>query len=142
MSAAARFVRLRLGRRGQWLVIWGLGWIAYGYGTVAEPQTDRRGLALVTTWAPLHCWAWVWIGSGVLALVCAAVRPPWDWPGFYLATIPPLVWSISYFTSGATADLARGPYAGGLWLVIAAGVLNSSRTREHSVPHSRKPRGR
>lgn len=138
MCAAARRARALLGRRGPWLILWGLGWIAYGYGTVAEPVADRRGLRLVAAIAPLHCWAWVWVACGTVCLAHAVSCPPWDWPGFIIGMIPPLTWSVSYFTAGITGSYPRGPYAGGLWLVIAAAVLYSSTTREYSVPHARK----
>lgn len=141
MRAAAQRIASRLGRRGHWLILWGVGWIAYGYGTVSEPQTDRRGLGLVTTLAPLHCWAWGWIGAGTLALAFAWLPAPWDWPGFILAVFPPLMWATSYFTAGATGGLPRGPYAGGLFLVIALAVVLSSLTREYSVPHRRNAPG-
>ncbi|MFM9566106.1 hypothetical protein [Streptomyces turgidiscabies] len=138
MCAAALRLRALLGRRGTWLLLWGCGWICWGYGTVAEPQTDQRGLRLLIAIAPLHCWAWVWIGTGIITLAFSVLRTPRDWPGFIVALIPPLAWSVSYFAAGITGALDRGPWAGTLWLIIAGAVLKSSLTREHSVPHPRK----
>jgi hypothetical protein len=141
MRAAARRLRVRPGRRGQWLLLWAVAWICWGYGVVAEPLSDQRAFRFLTQAAPLHCWAWVWIGSGVISAAFSFVRPPWDWPGFIVALLPPLAWAMSYFVAGAVGDYPRGLYAGLLWLALAAAVLNSSRTREHSVPHVERPVG-
>lgn len=141
MRAAARRLRTRLGRRGQWLILWAVAWICWGYGVVAAPLPDPRPFRLLTTAAPLHCWAWVWIGAGIIVAGCSLLRPPLDWPGFIVALVPPLTWAMSYFVAGALGDYPRGLWAGLLWLALAAAVLQSSRTREHSVPHSRKTGG-
>ncbi|MGC5400221.1 hypothetical protein ACPXCP_31330 [Streptomyces sp. DT20] len=141
MRAAARRLRTRLGRRGQWLILWAVAWICWGYGVVAAPIPDPAPFRLLTTAAPLHDWAWVWIGAGIIVAGCSLLRPPWDWPGFIVALVPPLTWAMSYFVAGALGDYARGPWAGLLWLALAAAVMQSSRTREHSVPHSRKTGG-
>lgn len=138
MCAAARRLRARLGRRGQWLLLWSVAWICWGYGVVAAPLPDVRPFRLLLQFAPLHCWAWVWLGAGIITAAVSLARPPWDWPGFIVALVPPLTWSMSYFVAGALGDYPRGLWAGLLWLALAAAVLQSSRTREHSVPHSRK----
>jgi hypothetical protein len=58
------------GRRGSFLVVMGLGMICWGVGMVVEPPLPD-GLHLLTRIAPLHCWAGVWVLSGLVTFTSA-----------------------------------------------------------------------
>jgi hypothetical protein len=133
-SAVARRVRALLGRRGVPLVILGIGKIVWGISFIVSP-TSIQGLGLLTRWAPLHCWAWVWIWAGVVTFGCAWVRSARDWLGFFAASVPPLLWGVSY---GIAA--LDGQYPRGVWIFIwymtshVGMILWASTVPEHSLP--------
>jgi len=139
--AAARRLRVHLGRRGVPLVILGIGKICWGISFIVQP-TSTQGLGLLTRWAPLHCWAWLWILAGTVTFSCAWLRLGRDWLGFFAACVAPLVWGFAY--GFAALD---GQYERGVWIFIwymtshVGMILWAATVPEHSVPHRRHTTG-
>lgn len=99
MRAAARRLGQQLGRRGTLLILKGIIATLYGYGQLAEPIRDRRGLCLLLKLMPLDAWGWAWITAGVTALVCAWLPPRRDWPGFLAVWAITAPWSMAYLVA-------------------------------------------
>ncbi|MFD9570001.1 hypothetical protein ACFWBI_09165 [Streptomyces sp. NPDC059982] len=124
-----------LGWRGLALAGVGACWIAYGIGLVV---TDRPSLLLAA--APilrvmcLEAWGGVWIASGTIGVVTAALRPGRDILGFAGAAGPPLVWGLAYIAAAATGAYevawASAPlFVAIVLLVVIVAVLTGGRTR-------------
>lgn len=109
---AARWFSGRLGRRGPFLAFMGVGKVCWGVGMIVEPP-QRDGLRLLTQYAPLHCWAWVWIIFGLATFTAGWLRFARDRWGFVAASIPPALWAFAYGWAGAA-----GHYPRGLWIFV------------------------
>jgi hypothetical protein len=130
-----------LGRRGVPLLILGIGKICWGVSFIVTP-TPGVGLTLLTQYAPLHCWAWVWIIAGAITAGSAFLRVGRDGPGFAAAMIPPLLWALAYGTAAATGEYTRGIWICIWYLTSHVGfIMWASTVPEHSVP-SRQAAGR
>ncbi|MYX16843.1 hypothetical protein GTY67_26200 [Streptomyces sp. SID8374] len=135
MRAAARWLRMQLGRRGQILLILGIGKVCWGTGFIVSPQQDPAGLRLLTDRCSLASWAWLWIGAGVVCIASAFVRIGRDWLGFLAALAPPSVWAVAYLFAVLTGDYARGGFVAAWYLTSHVGVIMWAATvPEHSVP--------
>jgi hypothetical protein len=145
MRTAARRLHKKLGRRGTALAILGMSKICFGLGYALQPEPSPVGLRLLTQYAPIECWSWVWIGCGVVAFTCAWLRVGRDWLGFYAALIPPLLWGFNYAWAAVFEDYPRG-FAIAAWYAIGhvGFILWAASVPEYSLPHSypRKGRGR
>jgi hypothetical protein len=104
---AARWFSGRLGRRGPFLLFMGVGKVCFGAGFIFEPP-PLMGLGLLTRYAPLHCWAWVWILCGVATFCSAWLRFTQDQWGFVAASIPPALWAFAYGWAGLVDHYSRG----------------------------------
>lgn len=98
MGPARRLVK-RLGRRGALLSLKGVMAAGYGAGQITTPTGDRQGLTLLLKVMALHCWGWVWIVAGAVALVCAWLPPRRDWPGFLAVWLIATPWAMAYLVS-------------------------------------------
>lgn len=107
-----RWLSRRLGRRGPFLLFMGIGKICWGVGLIVEPPSTL-GLDLLTQYAPLHCWAWVWILAGMATFTSAWLKFSQDSLGFVAASIPPTLWAFAYGWAGLLGDYARG-----LWVFV------------------------
>lgn len=136
-AVVARVLCRHLGRRGVPLLILGIGKICWGASFIVTPSSGV-GLGLLTRYAPLHCWAWVWILAGIVTATSAFVPIGRDGAGFAAAIIPPLLWALAYGVGAATGEYTRG-----LWICIwymtshVGVILWASAVPEHSVPHRR-----
>ncbi|MBB1253160.1 hypothetical protein H3146_07220 [Streptomyces sp. OF3] len=132
---AARTIRDRLGRRGAFLLILGIGKTSWGLGFLVAPHPEPRGLALLTSLAPLHCWAWVWVAAGIATTGCAFLKVGRDALGFVTALVPPTVWATAYTVAVATGDYPRGGWVALWYLTSHVGVIMwAAAVPEHSVP--------
>lgn len=143
MRAAARRLRKQLGRRGALLTLKGTIATLYGCAQLITPQPDQRGLCLLLHLWPLRVWAWLWVAAGLTALVCAWLRPRFDWPGFCA------VWAITAAWSGSNlvawwplGEYPRGWVAAIIWAafggvcLVAIGWEEPTPSRsEHDVEH-------
>ncbi|MFF9625457.1 hypothetical protein [Streptomyces griseosporeus] len=135
MRAAVRRLRKRLGRRGHFLLLLGIGKSCWGAGFLIDPPAPE-GLRLLTHWGSLHHWAWLWIGCGLITTVSAFLRVGRDWAGFIAALIPPTVWAIAYTAAVVSGQYNRGIYVAIWYLTSHVGVIVwASTVPEHSVPH-------
>lgn len=112
-----------LGRRGAILSCYGVVWLLIGWGQLVQPQPDRRGLALLLSWAPLQVWAWGWIAAGLMALVCAWLPQGRDAPGFVALVVIVMPWMTSYFASWILGGYPRGWAAAAVWAAITVPIM-------------------
>lgn len=108
---AAGWLRRRLGRRGPFLVFMGIGKVCLGVSFILDPPSSTAGLGMLLRWAPLHCWAWIWIICGTATFACAWLKFGRDGLGFVAASAPPAFWAFTYGWAGILGDYPRG-----LWL--------------------------
>ncbi|HWU23274.1 MAG TPA: hypothetical protein VN088_17175 [Nocardioides sp.] len=95
----ARRLSEHLGRRGALLTLKGVIASLYGYGQIAAPQPDPRGLHLLLKAMPLHAWGALWVAAGIIALVCAWLPPRRDWPGYLAVWAISASWAMAYLVS-------------------------------------------
>ncbi|MFH9822999.1 hypothetical protein [Streptomyces bobili] len=131
----ARRLGKRLGRRGIFLLLLGVGKTCWGVGFLVNPP-DPEGLRLLTHFCDLRHWAWLWITAGLVTTCSAFVRIGRDWFGFVAALIPPTVWAIAYSAAVVSGQYNRGVYVAIWYLTSHCGVIVwASTVPEHSVPH-------
>ncbi|OUD02582.1 hypothetical protein [Streptomyces swartbergensis] len=138
-TAAARQLVRTLGRRGVVLLIFGSGKVCYGAGFLADPEPRPRGLELLTSVAPMQCWAWVWIVFGSITFASAWLRIGRDRVGFLAALVPPSVWGVAYAVSAVDGYLRAWFIAGWFATSHAALICWAATVREDPTPRrSRK----
>jgi peptidoglycan/LPS O-acetylase OafA/YrhL len=130
----ARRLGRALGRRGAILLSYGTVWALYGYGQFISPPAEQPGLTLAVQMMPLHAWAILWIGTGLLAVVAAWLKQGVDWFGFVALVLIVLPWMLSYFVSWLQGDFPRGWVAAAVWAAIAVPVLVVAGWREAPRP--------
>jgi hypothetical protein len=142
MCRAVRRLRTRLGRRGEVLVILGIGKVVWGLGYIVDPPS-ARGLEMLTAIAPLHCWAWLWILPGIVT-GGSAVLPAWrDRWGFVAALVPPTVWTTAYAVGFLSGTYARGVFPFVFYLTHhVALIVWASKVGEDTPPTVRLIGGR
>ncbi|MFI9235757.1 hypothetical protein [Streptomyces sp. NPDC053079] len=141
MRAAAWRLRKRLGRRGTFLLIIGVGKVCWGAGFILTPQPNPQGVSLLTDIAPLHCWAWLWVLAGLVTGGSAFVRVGRDGLGFVAALIPPALWATAYLVAAVSGEFSRGLWVA-LWYLTShvGAIMWASTVPEYSVPPA--PRSR
>lgn len=139
--AVARRFYAHLGRRGTFLLILGTGKTAFGVGLVVQPPSPQ-GLQLLLYWAPMRCWAWVWILAGVVTAGAAFLQVGRDRWGYLAALVPPSVWACAYLTAALTGEYPRGAWLAIWYLTSHIGVIVwAAGVPEHSVPRRRRSPG-
>ena len=123
-----------LGRRGAILLCYGIVWAIIGYGQITSPAPDLRGLRLLLQTMPLDAWGWIWVASGLIAVVSAWLPQGRDWPGFLALPLMVLPWMVSYLLAWIIGDFPRGWVATVVWGAIAAPVLVVAGWREPPRP--------
>lgn len=106
--AAARRLAERLDIRGALLRAMGAGKVSLGGSFIAEPPWAQEGFALLLHFAPLSCWAWVWIVCGTITFCSAWLPFPRDRFGFLAASTPPALWAFAYGWAAAFGGYPRG----------------------------------
>ncbi|MFI6560411.1 hypothetical protein [Streptomyces sp. NPDC050534] len=129
-----RRLGVALGRRGAILLCYGIVWAIIGYGQITSPAPDLRGLRLLLQMMPLDVWGWIWVASGLIAIVSAWLPPERDWPGFLALPLMVLPWTVSYLLAWILGDYPRGWLASVVWGAIAAPVLVVAGWREPARP--------
>ncbi|NJP70457.1 hypothetical protein [Streptomyces sp. C1-2] len=134
MTRYARRLAKRLGRRGAFLLILGVGKTCWGLSFLVDPPDDR-GLRLLTQACSLRHWAWLWIIAGLVTIGSAFLRIGRDWAGYVAALIPPIVWAVAYTTAVLSGEYSRGAYVAIWYLTSHVGVIMWAATvPEYSVP--------
>src|SRR4051812_46706591 len=123
-----------LGRRGAILLSYGVVWAIIGYGQITSPAPDLRGLRLLLQMMPLDAWGWIWVTSGLIAIISAWLPQERDWPGFLALPLMVLPWAVSYLLAWIIGDFPRGWVAAVVWGAIAAPVLVTAGWREPPRP--------
>jgi len=123
-----------LGRRGAILLCYGIVWAIIGYGQITSPAPDLRGLRLLLQMMPLDVWGWIWVASGLIAIISAWLPQERDWPGFLALPLMVLPWATSYLLAWVIGDFPRGWVAAVVWGAIAAPVLVVAGWREPPRP--------
>jgi hypothetical protein len=138
-----RLLRLlygRLGRRGAFLLIIGVGKICWGVSFLVDPPA-ATGLRLLTDICDLRHWAWLWIGAGAVTITSAFLKIGRDWLGFAAALLPPSVWAIAYTAAVISGDYSRGGFVAAWYLTSHVGVIMwASTVPEYEVPAPRSAR--
>ncbi|NUP35934.1 MAG: hypothetical protein HOY76_02655 [Streptomyces sp.] len=119
---AARWFSGHLGRRGPFLLFMGVGKVCWGIGLIVEPPPGM-GLTLLTHYAPLHCWAWVWVLAGLATFTSAWLRFGRDGWGFVAASVPPALWAFAYGWAGVVGDYSRGLWIFAWYMTSHCGVI-------------------
>lgn len=122
MPGRARLFSGRPGVRGRFLVFMGAGKVCLGASFIFEPP-PMAGLSLLTRFAPLHCWAWVWIIAGAVTFAAAWVPFTRDVWGFVAASVPPTLWAFVYGWSGLVDHYSRGLWIFGWYITSHCGVI-------------------
>lgn len=134
LRRAARRLSAHLGRRGEFLLILGIGKTCWGISFLADPP-NPAGLQLLTSVCDLRHWSWLWILCGIVTVVSAFMRIGRDRVGFWAALVPPTVWAIAYGAAVFGGHYSRGAYVAIWYLTSHVGViLWASTVPEHSVP--------
>ncbi|KIF00846.1 hypothetical protein PL81_38680 [Streptomyces sp. RSD-27] len=131
---AVHRLRKRLGRRGHFLAIIGIGKTSWGVSFLAAPPATPVIPALTS-------WAWIWIVCGLATFASAFAQVGRDGFGFAAALVPPSVWAITYLAAALGGHYSRGVWVAIWYLTSHVGViLWAAKVPEHSVPKA--PRGR
>ncbi|QES25795.1 hypothetical protein DEJ47_04430 [Streptomyces venezuelae] len=130
----AAWLRRRLGRRGSFLLIIGVGKTCWGLSFLFDPPPGQ-GLELLTRLCDIRHWSWLWITCGLITAASAFLRIGRDRYGFVAALIPPTVWAIAYTVAVVSGDYSRGAWVAIWYLTSHVGVILWAATvPEHSVP--------
>jgi hypothetical protein len=100
----------------------GIGKTCFGVSLIVEPPLTL-GLRTLTQFAPLHCWAWVWILAGMATFTCAWLRFGQDGWGFVAASVPPALWAFAYGWAGVLGDYPRGLWIFTWYMTSHCGVI-------------------
>ena len=131
---AARWLHRRLGRRGEFLLILGIGKTCWGISFLVAPPS-AAGLQLLTHWCSLRHWSWLWIVAGLVTAGSALLRIGRDAVGFLVALIPPTVWAVAYLAAAVSGQYSRGAFVALWYLTSHVGVIMwASTVPEYSVP--------
>lgn len=128
-----------LGRRGAFLLSFGMVWGLIGYGQVTSPQPDQRGLHLLLDRVPLVVWGWLWITAGLVAIVSAFLPQGSDRFGFFALSLIVLPWLISYFMAWLQGTFPRGWIAAALYSGLAVGIMVVAGWGEPPRPKREEP---
>lgn len=131
---AARWLHRRLGRRGIFLLILGIGKTCWGLSFLVDPPSPE-GLRLLTAVCSLRHWSWLWIIAGLITGGSAFLRVGRDWAGFVAALVPPTVWAAAYMAAVVSGQYSRGGWVAVWYLTSHVGVIMWAATvPEYSVP--------
>lgn len=130
LAPAARWVALRLGRRGAILLSYGTVWGLFGYAQIVSPNPDRRGIEPLVALLPLDVWGALWIATGLVAAVSAWLPQGWDWPAFPALQLIVLPWIGSNLATWILGEFPRGWIAALVWGAICVPVWVTAGWRE------------
>jgi hypothetical protein len=128
-----RRAKKHLGRRGRFLLIVGIGEMAWGAGMIYDPPSTA-GLSLLTDRCPLSTWAWMWILPGLTAVGASFLTVGRDKAGFIAAYIPPTVWALAYAAAAVSGAYSRGSFVAVWYLTIVGVIMWAASVPEYSVP--------
>lgn len=116
---------VKLSRRGGLLVLFGAVWVLLGYSYLSIPASFKpllhRSLRFALSVAPIEAYGWIWIGTGLAAIIGGAVHR-FDWLGFGSAMLMPLYWSLVNFVAQFVDGVPRAWVSGVIYGLLAAVV--------------------
>ena len=136
---AARRLGRALGRRGAFLLSFGMVWGLIGYGQLVSPQPDQRGLKLLLNRVPLEVWGWLWITAGAVAILSAFLRQGSDRFGFFALSLMVTPWIVSYLVAWGQGAFPRGWIASALYGGLAIGIMVVAGWGEPPRPKREEP---
>lgn len=125
MTQHVRRIALHIGRRGAFLTLFGCIYLLLGYSYIGTPVTPavHHSLRMALNVAPLVVYGWLWVTSGVAAIVVGLIfRASRDVFGFIAAVLMPSLWAVVYFAAWMDGDVPRGWVTGLLFALIASAV--------------------
>lgn len=134
-----RRLSVLLGRRGAFLLAFGMVWTLIGYGQISAPQPDQRGLHLLLDRVPLVVWGWLWITAGAVAIVSAFLPQGSDRFGFLALSLIVTPWIFSYLVAWWQGGFPRGWIASALYGGLAVGIMVVAGWAEPPRPKREEP---
>jgi hypothetical protein len=131
---AARRLRKQLGRRGAFLLLFGIGKTCWGVSFLVDPPS-AQGLQFLTQFCDLRHWSWLWIVCGAVTTFSAFLKVGRDGWGFLAALLPPMVWAFAYTVAVVSGDYSRGGFVAVWYATSHIGVIMwAAGVPEYSVP--------
>ena len=96
-----RIIHTLDGKRGGFLFIIGIGWLAIGLSYALGPTTQSRarGFAWLPQWLDANELGWLWVATALVAIVAALTsraHPRRENLAFGALMIPPVLWSVIF----------------------------------------------
>lgn len=96
-----RIIHTLDGKRGGFLFIMGIGWLAIGLSYTLGPTTQSRanGFAWLPQWLDANELGWLWVATALVAIVAALTsrnHPRRENIAFGAITIPPVLWAVIF----------------------------------------------
>lgn len=119
----------RLGRRGTFLLLFGIVYAIFGWSLLTTDTTPER--ALVFGWLPDQARAAIWFTAAAFALVFAWRRSPGDdTPGFLALIVPPIIRGVSFlwallvwYVTDGEIGYPDGWAGAAIWVAVVGVVL-------------------
>lgn len=121
-----------LGRRGAFLLMFGLAYSVYGVAQLVRSTTPFAGLGVYGELLAQPPWGVVWATCGVAAIGCGLWRSRVgvDQLGYNALLVPPSVWTLGYTWSailylgtGGAAGAERAWASAVIWSALVVSVL-------------------
>lgn len=109
----------RLGIKGLYVILFGVGWTVIGWLYATAPLSDgaRATLALALRLAPMRFWGYLWVAFGVVAIGAALFRQ--QWAGFTALVVMPALWAGFLLLGGGFAGARSAVIFGCVALAVA-----------------------
>ena len=119
-----RRVGLHVGHRGVFLALFGIVYLLLGYsyiGVHITPQV-RHALRIALQVAPLPVYAWGWVTTGAISVLCGLFCPGRKAVGFAAAILMPAIWSLVYTDAWLEGGIPRAWVSVAVFAALAAAV--------------------
>lgn len=118
-------VAAKIGRRGAFLILFGVIYLLLGFSYVATPETPavRVALKLALRVAPLWAYGLMWLVAGAVAVISGVfLSPARDATGFMCAVIAPTLWAFVYLAAWVDHDTSRAWVSAAVFAAIGGAV--------------------
>lgn len=133
----------RIGRRGLFLIFYGLIWLLYGLAFLLIPFNSRftrddgnkAVYNVVLAFFDKSWVGWMWVVCGISAVIFGLLRSrisllSWDHYGFNMILTPPICWAFIFVWSAAVAIFTHGslgsptaPVGALIWGLLTGSIL-------------------
>ena len=119
-----RKVTLHVGRRGVFLILFGVVYGLLGYSYLQVPVTPavHRALHVALNVAPLSVYAWAWITAGIICAAAGLLSPRRKPVGFAVAMLMPALWAAVFLIAWVNGDMPRGWTSAVVFAALAGAV--------------------